>query len=84
MSIIAARLGRIKPSATNALTGKVAELKAEGKDIISLGAGEPDFDTPDHIKQAAIDALKAGDTKYTPVPGTPGAAQGDFRQVQAR
>jgi aspartate aminotransferase len=70
MSIIAARLGRIKPSATNALTGKVAELKAEGKNIISLGAGEPDFDTPDHIKQAAIDALKAGDTKYTPVPGT--------------
>ncbi len=70
MSIIAARLGRIKPSATNALTGKVAELKAEGKDIISLGAGEPDFDTPDHIKQAAMDALRAGDTKYTPVPGT--------------
>jgi aspartate aminotransferase len=70
MSIIAARLGRIKPSATNMLTGKVAELKAQGRDIISLGAGEPDFDTPDHIKQAAIAAIGAGETKYTPVPGT--------------
>jgi aspartate aminotransferase len=70
MSILASRLSRIKPSATNALTGKVAELKAGGADIISLGAGEPDFDTPDHIKQAAIDAIKRGETKYTPVPGT--------------
>ncbi len=70
MSIIAARLGRIKPSPTNVLTGKVAELKAQGRDIIGLGAGEPDFDTPDHIKEAAIAALRAGDTKYTPVPGT--------------
>ena len=59
MSIIASRLSRIKPSATNALTGRVAELKAEGRDIIGLGAGEPDFDTPDHIKEAAIAALKA-------------------------
>ena len=70
MSIIATRLSRIKPSATNALTGRVAELKAEGRDIIGLGAGEPDFDTPDHIKEAAMAALRAGDTKYTPVPGT--------------
>lgn len=70
MSIIASRLSRIKPSATNALTGRVAELKAEGRDIIGLGAGEPDFDTPDHIKDAAIAALRAGETKYTPVPGT--------------
>ena len=70
MSILASRLSRIKPSATNALTGKVAELKAAGRDIISLGAGEPDFDTPDHIKQAAIEALGRGETKYTPVPGT--------------
>ena len=54
MSIIASRLSRIKPSPTNALTGKVAELKAQGRDIIGLGAGEPDFDTPDHIKEAAI------------------------------
>lgn len=70
MSILASRLSRIKPSATNALTGKVAELKAGGADIISLGAGEPDFDTPDNIKQAAIDAINRGETKYTPVPGT--------------
>jgi aspartate aminotransferase len=70
MSIVASRLSRIKPSPTNALTGKVAELKAAGRDIIGLGAGEPDFDTPDHIKEAAIAAMRAGDTKYTPVPGT--------------
>jgi len=70
MSIIASRLSRIKPSPTVSLTGKVAELKAAGRDIIGLGAGEPDFDTPDHIKEAAIAALRAGETKYTPVPGT--------------
>jgi aspartate aminotransferase len=70
MSFIAARLGRIKPSPTNVLTGKVAELKGQGRDIIALGAGEPDFDTPQHIKQAAIRALEAGETKYTPVAGT--------------
>ena len=70
MSIIASRLSRIKPSPTNSLTGQVAELKAQGRDIIGLGAGEPDFDTPDHIKQAAITALQEGETKYTPIPGT--------------
>lgn len=70
MSIVAPRLSRIKPSVTNALTGKVAELKVAGRDIIGLGAGEPDFDTPSHIKEAAIAALVAGETKYTPVPGT--------------
>jgi aspartate aminotransferase len=70
MSFIARRLGRIKPSPTNVLTGKVAELKAKGRDIIALGAGEPDFDTPQHIKQAAIRALEAGETKYTPIAGT--------------
>ena len=69
MSIIASRLSRIKPSPTVSLTGKVAELKSAGRDIIGLGAGEPDFDTPDHIKEAAIAALNAGETKYTPVPG---------------
>ena len=69
MSIIASRLSRIKPSPTVSLTGKVAELKAAGRDIIGLGAGEPDFDTPDHIKEAAIAALNAGETKYTPVAG---------------
>lgn len=66
------RVQRIKPSPTLAITSKAAELRAEGKDIIGLGAGEPDFDTPDHIKQAAIDAINAGKTKYTPVDGTPG------------
>ncbi len=70
MSIIAARLGRIKPSPTNMLTGKVMELKAAGHDIIGLGAGEPDFDTPDNIKQAAVRALERGETKYTPIAGT--------------
>ncbi len=57
MSFLAQRLSRIKPSPTTALTGRVAELKAEGRDIIGLGAGEPDFETPDNIKQAGIDAI---------------------------
>lgn len=60
----------IKPSPTLAVTAKAAQLKAEGKDIIGLGAGEPDFDTPDHIKQAAKNAIDAGFTKYTAVGGT--------------
>jgi aspartate aminotransferase len=71
MPFLASRLARIKPSPTIAVTTKAAELKAAGKDVIGLGAGEPDFDTPEHIKQAAIDAIKRGDTKYTPVGGTP-------------
>ena len=70
MSIVAQRLSRIKPSPTNVLTGKVAELKREGRDIIGLGAGEPDFDTPNNIKTAAAAAIDAGQTKYTPIPGT--------------
>ncbi len=71
MSIIAESLSRIKPSPTMAVTQKAAELKAAGRDVIGLGAGEPDFDTPDNIKEAAIAAIKAGDTKYTAVGGTP-------------
>lgn len=70
MSIVAERLSAIKPSPTLAVTTKAAELKAAGRDIIGLGAGEPDFDTPDHIKQAAIAAIERGETKYTAVPGT--------------
>ncbi len=70
MSVVANRLGRIKPSPTLAVGAKVAELKAEGRDIIGLGAGEPDFDTPDFIKDAAKAALDAGKTKYTVVDGT--------------
>ena len=65
------RVQRIKPSPTLAITARAKALKAEGKDIIGLGAGEPDFDTPDHIKKAAIRALDAGFTKYTAVDGIP-------------
>lgn len=65
------RVQNIKPSLTLAITARAKALKAEGKDIIGLGAGEPDFDTPDHIKQAAIAAINAGQTKYTAVDGTP-------------
>ena len=71
MSIISKNLKKIKPSPTIAVSQKARELKAIGKDIISLGAGEPDFDTPDNIKDAAIKAIKEGDTKYTAVDGTP-------------
>ena len=71
MSIIASRLSRIKPSPTIAVTNKARELKAAGRDVIGLGAGEPDFDTPDNIKAAAIKAIESGDTKYTAVDGTP-------------
>ena len=70
MSIISDSLKRIKPSPTIAVTQKAKELKAAGKDVIGLGAGEPDFDTPDNIKKAAIDAIQNGDTKYTAVDGT--------------
>ena len=70
MSIISDSLKRIKPSPTIAVTQKARELKAVGKDVIGLGAGEPDFDTPDNIKKAAIRAIKAGETKYTTVDGT--------------
>ncbi|MDO9620968.1 MAG: pyridoxal phosphate-dependent aminotransferase, partial [Moraxellaceae bacterium] len=66
------RVLSIKPSPTLAVTNKAAELKAAGRDIIGLGAGEPDFDTPVHIKQAAINAINKGFTKYTAVDGTPG------------
>lgn len=70
-SLLAARLAAVKPSATMAATARAAELKAEGRDVIGLGAGEPDFDTPDNIKEAAIAAMRAGDTKYTVVDGRP-------------
>jgi aspartate aminotransferase len=62
---------KVKPSATIAVSMKAAELRRAGKDVIGLGAGEPDFDTPDHIKTAAIEAINAGQTKYTAVDGTP-------------
>src|SRR5688572_20907467 len=67
---VSKRVQRVKPSPTVALTGRVAQLKAEGKDIIGLGAGEPDFDTPSHIADAGIEAIRKGYTRYTPVEGT--------------
>ena len=67
---VSKRVQRVKPSPTVALTGRVAQLKAEGKDIIGLGAGEPDFDTPAHIADAGIEAIRKGFTRYTPVEGT--------------
>jgi len=70
-TLIAERMSLIKPSPTMAVTKLAAEMKAAGKDVIGLGAGEPDFDTPDHIKNAAIEAIKNGETKYTAVDGTP-------------
>ena len=66
-----AALGRIKPSPTIAVTQKARELKAAGRDVIGLGAGEPDFDTPDNIKEAAVRAIAEGKTKYTDVDGIP-------------
>ncbi|MHB8624248.1 MAG: pyridoxal phosphate-dependent aminotransferase [Sulfuricaulis sp.] len=72
---LSGRVNRIKPSPTLAVTNRARELKAQGKDVIGLGAGEPDFDTPKHIKEAAIRAIRDGFTKYTAVDGTPGLKQ---------
>lgn len=69
------RVGSIKPSPTLAVTARAAAMRAAGKDIVGLGAGEPDFDTPEHIKEAAIRAIQNGFTKYTAVDGTPGLKQ---------
>lgn len=69
MAFLADALSRVKPSATIAVTQKARELKANGRDVISLGAGEPDFDTPDNIKNAAVEAIRRGETKYPPVSG---------------
>ncbi|MBZ0218622.1 MAG: pyridoxal phosphate-dependent aminotransferase, partial [Fimbriimonadaceae bacterium] len=71
MGFISDTLGRVQPSATLAVSNKARELKAAGRDVIGLGAGEPDFDTPDNIKEAAIDAIRRGETKYTAVDGIP-------------
>jgi aspartate aminotransferase len=69
MGFLSDALSRIKPSATIVITQKARDLKAQGRDIISLSVGEPDFDTPDNVKEAAIAAIRRGETKYTPVPG---------------
>ena len=75
MPFLSQSLGRIKPSPTIAVSTKARELKAAGRDVIGLGAGEPDFDTPDNIKEAAILAIREGQTKYTAVDGTPALKQ---------
>jgi len=82
MSIISDSLKRIKPSPTIGVTQKARELRAAGKDVIGLGAGEPDFDTPDNIKNAAIKAIKSGDTKYTAVDGTPALKKAIIRKFK--
>jgi aspartate aminotransferase len=71
MAFLADTLSRVKPSATIMMTQKARDLKAKGRDVISLSVGEPDFDTPDNIKQAGIEAIRRGETKYTPVAGIP-------------
>ena len=83
MSILSSALARIKPSPTIAVTNLARELQAQGRDVIGLGAGEPDFDTPDHIQEAAIAAIRGGHTRYTAVDGTPALKQaivGKFRR----
>jgi aspartate aminotransferase len=67
---LSTRVRRLLPSPTLAVQARAAELIAQGKDVVSMGTGEPDCDTPEHIKQAAIEALRRGDTKYTAVDGT--------------
>ncbi|WP_324692867.1 pyridoxal phosphate-dependent aminotransferase [Candidatus Thiothrix phosphatis] len=79
---LSARVGRVKPSPTLAVTALAAQLKAAGRDIIGLGAGEPDFDTPAHIKQAGIEAIQKGETRYTAVDGTPALKQAIIRKFK--
>ena len=79
MGFFSDSLSRVQPSATIAVTDKARALRAEGRDVIGLGAGEPDFDTPQHIKDAAAQALADGFTKYTPSSGIP-----ELRQEQRR
>ncbi|MEO1016469.1 MAG: pyridoxal phosphate-dependent aminotransferase [Pseudomonadota bacterium] len=82
MTLLASSLSRIKPSPTIAVTNLARELKAAGRDVIGLGAGEPDFDTPDHVKEAAIKAIHDGLTKYTAVDGTPELKQAIIRKFE--
>ena len=78
---LADRVRSIRPSATLAVSARSAELKAQGRDIIALGAGEPDFDTPEHIKAAARAAIDGGDTKYTLGDGTPALREAICRKL---
>ena len=70
MHQVSDRMNRVLPSATSAVLNLAAKLREQGRDIISLGAGEPDFDTPDHIKESAINGINSGQTKYTAIDGT--------------
>ncbi|MEJ2454682.1 MAG: pyridoxal phosphate-dependent aminotransferase [Candidatus Thiodiazotropha sp.] len=81
-SQLSSRVKAVKPSPTLAVTARAAEMRAAGKDVIGLGAGEPDFDTPDHIKAAAIQAINDGFTKYTAVDGTPALKQAIIAKFQ--
>ena len=80
---LASKLNKVKPSPTMAVTALAAELRAQGRDVIGLGAGEPDFDTPDHIKKAAIDAINKGETKYTVVDGIAPLKEAIIKKFQA-
>lgn len=84
MAFLADALSRVKPSATIAVSQKARELKAKGKDVISLGAGEPDFDTPENIKKAAIDAITRGETKYTRFPVSLNCARQLLRSLSVK
>ena len=84
MAFISDTLARVKPSATIAVTQKARELKAQGRDVISLSVGEPDFDTPDNVKDAAIAAIRRGETKYTPVSGIVPLREAIAKKFQAR
>jgi aspartate aminotransferase len=79
---ISNRVAQIKPAATIQVSAKAAELRAQGREIISLGFGEPDFDTPEHIRQAGIEAIQSGNTRYPPVDGTPALKQAIIRKLQ--
>ena len=83
MSFLAASLARVQPSPTIAVTNLARELQAQGRDVIGLGAGEPDFDTPEHIKEAAIAAIRQGQTKYTAIDGTPALKQAIVAKFKA-
>ena len=81
-SVLSARTGRIKPSPTIAVSSRAQEMKADGRDVINLGSGEPDFDTPQHIKDAAVAAIANGQTKYTAVGGTPALKKAVVEKLQ--
>ncbi|WP_041651215.1 pyridoxal phosphate-dependent aminotransferase [Anaplasma centrale] len=83
MFLISERLGCVRPSPTLEVSKLAAELRSQGVDVISLGAGEPDFDTPDHVKEAAIAAIHAGKTKYAPVDGIPELKEAVVRSIQS-